>query len=726
MIPAVILAAGRGSRLRTAHPDDPELDPEQAAAADVGAKSAVPLLGRSILERQLEILARVGIQEVCVVVRPGNDPVRAHLQRVDPPGLELRFAVQTRPDGSAGAVLAARAVVGDRPFLVLNGDNLYPEAALRHLAETEGDVLMAFRARALAEEGGVEPARITAFALVEMDGDGLLQGLTEKPSPDALARHGPDPLVGMNCWRFTPGIFRACARVGTSIRGERELPAAVLARRREEGVEVRVVVASEGVLDLTCRADIPHLEELLGAREAERRPHDGEPGEGVPGKALAGGDGGSRPAFSLFVPGRIELVGKHTDYAGGRSLVVATEQGISVQGRVRGVEGVGWLVVRDGDRGRSATFPLTAGPDAALPVGWARYPAGVVRRLVRDVPGVADRPVVVELELTSTLPRAAGMSSSTALVVAVALGLLRGTLGPPPWPGPWRGQDGGDEGAGEGRLRVAEYLAGVEAGGVDTEGGSQDHAAILLGRCGWGLQLSYRPLAVEEVVPFPDAWLLAVAVSGVRALKGGPMRDRYNALSRDAARAAARWREVTGGGEPHLGALLLDAPGPGAGAVTARLAAAGVDEVLIRRVRQFQRECGRVVPQASRALRELARSEGEGSHPGQGSPPSSSALARLGRAAYRSQRMAEEVLGNQVPETRHLVRAARRLGSPAASAFGAGFGGAVWALVRRETASDFVERWAADYRARYPEHSGGDPFLLTGAGAGARFSFSGG
>ncbi|TVR62267.1 MAG: hypothetical protein EA422_11565 [Gemmatimonadales bacterium] len=711
VIPAVILAAGRGSRLRRAHPHDPELTAEQAAAAQVGAKGAVPLLGRSILERQLEILRRVGVREVCVVVRPGNDPVQAHLARAALPGLELRFAIQPQPDGSAGAVLAAESVVGDRPFLVLNGDNLYPEASLRRLVEADGDVLMAFRARALAREGGIDPDRIAAFALVEVSGDGSLNALHEKPSPEEVARHGPDPLVSMNCWRFTPGIFRACARVAPSIRGERELPAAVLARQRETGIGVRVLVSEEGVLDLTCRADIPRLEARLERRARKRWEESA---------------GESGPAFSLFVPGRIELVGKHTDYAGGRSLVMATEQGISVRGWVRRTDGPGRLVVHDGDRGRRASFPLASlGPEPAedLPVDWERYPAGVVRRLVQDVPGLAGRPVAVELELTSTLPRDAGMSSSTALVVAVALGLLRGVLGPPPWSGPWSIEQGGDRWGGADRLRLAEYLAVVEAGGAGTEGGSQDHAAILLGQAGSALQLSYRPLQVEEEIPFPDAWLVAVAISGVRAPKAGRVRDRYNDLSRQTELAAARWREVTGGGEPHLGALLLTESGPGIRAVEARLTAAGVEPSLIRRLRHFHGECARIVPQASRALGILAAAgDGRGepfpppsSFPSHGSSPSR-ALALLARAAHRSQRMAEEVLGNQVPETRYLVRSARRLGAPAASAFGAGFGGAVWALVPREGARDFVERWAADYGARYPEHRGGDPFLLTGAG----------
>lgn len=720
MIPAVILAAGRGSRLRRHRPDDPELSPRQAAAAAVGAKGAVPLLGRSFLERQLRILRDVGIREVCVVVGPGADPVRAHVQSLPAGDMDLRFAVQETPTGSAGALLAARDLVGGRSCLVLNGDNLYPWASLRRLLKVEGDAALCFQAAGLIREAGMTRERVGAFALVEVDGAGRLQALREKPGEEAVARGGPEALVSMNCWRFTPGIFDACARVGLSVRGEAELPAAVLLRVREEGLEVQVLASAEGVLDLTSRADIPRLETLLARRRWAWS--DGE-------ESLHVRQEDRTPSvFSLFVPGRIELVGKHTDYAGGRSLVVATHQGISVTGRVRrwGEDGEerreGRLVVHDRDQGRRAVFSLqvddstSKGPEVARGPVWERYPAAVVRSLVRDVPGLGHASMEVELEMTSTLPRASGMSSSSALTVAVALGLLRGILGPPPWPGPWRLGADADVG-----LRLAEYLASVERGGARTEGGCQDHAAILLGRRGAALQLAYRPARIEAVVPFPSEYLLAIAVSGVSAPKAGATRDRYNALSREADHLAAFWRKLTGGAEPHLGAILRVSSGAEGEAdglslrharrVEARLAAAGLPGPLLRRLHQFSRECLQVVPTATRYL---------------GRYPPRHAGTLLGKAVHRSQRMAEEILGNQVPETRFLVRSARGLGCPAASAFGAGFGGAVWALVPAAEAPAFLDRWATKYRERFPEGRSGEAFLLTGAGQGARLGEGGG
>jgi galactokinase len=67
--------------------------------------------------------------------------------------------------------------------------------------------------------------------------------------------------------------------------------------------------------------------------------------------------------------------------------------------------------------------------------------------------------------------------------------------------------------------------------------------------------------------------------------------------------------------------------------------------------------------------------------------------------------MAEDWLENQVEQTAYLVRSARAFDACAASAFGAGFGGAVWAVVPSDRAEHFAERWCANYRREYPEQA---------------------
>ena len=74
----------------------------------------------------------------------------------------------------------------------------------------------------------------------------------------------------------------------------------------------------------------------------------------------------------------------------------------------------------------------------------------------------------------------------------------------------------------------------------------------------------------------------------------------------------------------------------------------------------------------------------------------------LGTLVDRSMSLATTALANQVPETIYLARRARELGAVAASAFGAGFGGAVWAMIRASDADAFVARWRSGYVTNYP------------------------
>ena len=81
-----------------------------------------------------------------------------------------------------------------------------------------------------------------------------------------------------------------------------------------------------------------------------------------------------------------------------------------------------------------------------------------------------------------------------------------------------------------------------------------------------------------------------------------------------------------------------------------------------------------------------------------------------------SQHLAEAFLGNQVKETVTLQRSARELGAVAASAFGAGFGGAVWALVPEADADEFLRRWSEGYRKKYKKQGKAAVFFLSRAG----------
>jgi len=394
------------------------------------------------------------------------------------------------------------------------------------------------------------------------------------------------------------------------------------------------------------------------------------------------------------VPGRIEFLGKHTDYAGGRSLVCATEQGISVTAREL-AEPV--LRISDLVSGQRAELPLR--PDLEIPRGeWVAYPATVVRRFARDFGALSTG---LHLGFSSDLPPDAGLSSSGALIVSVALALADANrLQERP---AWRD-------ALPDREALAGYLGAVENGrgfgtfpadgGVGTQGGSQDHTAILCSHPGKLLQYGWIPVRFEREVPFPPGYLLAVAVSGVEAAKTRKAMSLYNRLAEDAAELLRVWRAHSKRDDPTLFAALSSA-------ADARARLAGWlehharREDLLARLKQFSEECFEIIPSVADAL-----AHGD--------------LAALGGPVERSQAGAEAGLQNQVPETIHLQRSARELGAVAASAFGAGFGGSVWAMVPEPGAVEFLEDWRTGYLTAFPDHTPTARFLCTRLGAAAK------
>jgi dTDP-glucose pyrophosphorylase len=242
---------------------DASLTEEQRRAADAGLKAMMPVGGRPFLDFVLSAIADAGIRHVAIVVAPGHDELRRYYGITAPPArIGLDFVVQPEALGTANAVLAAEPWVRHDPFIVMNGDNLYPAAVLRSIAALDEPGLPGFHRDELVRSSNIEAARVTAFAVVETDGEGYLKDIVEKPSADLVERRGPHAIVSMNCWRFDRRIFQACRDVPRSPRGEFELPAAV-SLALERGVRFRIVPAGGAVLDLSQRADAAEVTRRL-------------------------------------------------------------------------------------------------------------------------------------------------------------------------------------------------------------------------------------------------------------------------------------------------------------------------------------------------------------------------------------------------------------------------------------------------------------------------------
>jgi dTDP-glucose pyrophosphorylase len=255
----VILARGLGPRMRSGEASTP-LDAEQSSVASSGLKAMIPV-GRPFLDYVLSALADAGFRQACLVIGPEHNVVREHYTRAHPTRIEVSFALQAEPQGTANAVLSAQQFAGAEEFATINSDNYYPVEVLRALQELGQAGTVLFDADALVRESNIPPERVRDFACAVVDDDGFLADLLEKPDATAAKLAGPK-LVSMNCWRFSPDIFAFCRDVPLSPRGEYELPLAVrLAIRR--GFKFKAMTCRAGVLDLSRRSDIAAVAERL-------------------------------------------------------------------------------------------------------------------------------------------------------------------------------------------------------------------------------------------------------------------------------------------------------------------------------------------------------------------------------------------------------------------------------------------------------------------------------
>jgi glucose-1-phosphate thymidylyltransferase len=271
---AVLLARGLGSRMRKDGDTSP-LTESQAAAASAGAKGMMPVgegATRPFLDYVLSALADAGCTSVCFVVAPDDATIRHYYEgRGKPRRLSIEYAIQPIADGTARAVLSAEAYAASDPFLVLNSDNLYPVAVLRSLAGLGEPGLPAFERDSLVEESGFSLDRVASFAAIDVDAQGYLTRIVEKPGREYYDAAGPRALVSMNVWRFDQRIFQACRDVPLSARGEYELPEAVgVAMHR--GVKFKTFRARGAVLDLSRRSDVALVSARLSTVEPQPHP----------------------------------------------------------------------------------------------------------------------------------------------------------------------------------------------------------------------------------------------------------------------------------------------------------------------------------------------------------------------------------------------------------------------------------------------------------------------
>jgi galactokinase len=221
-------------------------------------------------------------------------------------------------------------------------------------------------------------------------------------------------------------------------------------------------------------------------------------------------------------PGRVELLGNHTDYNEGVVLAAAIDRGVTVNGEARTD---GRVVLTSLALNKSVDVAIDAF-DKQEEEDWANYALGVVRIFGNrgyDMRGFS-------MEIVSDLPIGAGLSSSAAFEVATATFLKKLFH--------WKLEP----------LQLARLCRQVENEFVGVNCGLLDQVSSVFGKRNCAIFLDCRAETVETV-PFPEEVALLITHSGVKhALVGGEYNERRERCFSAAKKLGARaLRDVTSG-----------------------------------------------------------------------------------------------------------------------------------------------------------------------------------
>jgi len=382
---------------------------------------------------------------------------------------------------------------------------------------------------------------------------------------------------------------------------------------------------------------------------------------------------GTPPTHLARAPGRVNLIGEHIDYAGLPVFPMALQREVRIAFRPRAD---GLIVAATTDPGYlPCQFEVGRAIEPFEGGDWGNYLKAAAQGMAR----------AFEIELgfdalvDSTVPVAAGLSSSAALVIATALAVSAANdLAPDP-------------------IELAELMAEAEQY-VGTRGGGMDQAISIGGRAGCAARVDFSPLRIHPV-PVPDGWSFVVAHSLVEAHKSGGAREGYNRRRAETEAALERVILQLGlpAGQLHSYRDLLErVTGPEALAV----AEGCLEGDLLKRFRHVVTEGARVV-RAEAAMR-------------------GGSLAGFGQLMNGSHRSLAEDYEVSVPELDELVELAREAGAVGARLTGAGMGGCIVALCNDADTGTVIDHLAAGfYAAREPAGNLGDVLFAAVPSAGA-------
>ncbi|HEY4258331.1 MAG TPA: sugar phosphate nucleotidyltransferase [Candidatus Udaeobacter sp.] len=198
---AVVLAAGRGTRMRELTADLP--------------KPMIEVRGKPVLQHIVEGLRDAGIREFLIVVGYRADAVRNFLGEGSRYDIAIQYTTQTVQDGTGRVVNLARDFVGNRAFILAYGDILVEPANYKRVVDLPDNV-----DAIITVKRGED---VTKGGAVFLNGEMNLVDLREKPQPGEAA----SPWYNAGLYAFRPSIFEFIAKLKPSPRGEYELTDAI-------------------------------------------------------------------------------------------------------------------------------------------------------------------------------------------------------------------------------------------------------------------------------------------------------------------------------------------------------------------------------------------------------------------------------------------------------------------------------------------------------------------
>ncbi len=351
---------------------------------------------------------------------------------------------------------------------------------------------------------------------------------------------------------------------------------------------------------------------------------------------------GAAPTVAARAPGRLEILGNHTDYNQGFVLSCAVEQ--DTRFALRPVEGK-HCRVKDFRDGSVREFDLDD-IDKAIPRDWANYVKGVIVELRRRGIEVG----AFDAGMESSVPLSAGMSSSAAFETAAGFA-MREAFGIELSNADW--------------ARVGQ---GVENHYMGLKSGLLDQFSSIFGKKDSMILTDFRSVEVLRTVPLPAGYSIVVINSMV---KHNLVDSEYNVRRQDCEAAAEKLAQIY----PDVKTLRdvsLEQLAAAKSALTGRE---------YRRALHVVGECTRVIE----AVRMLEHNDVKG-------------FGRLWFDSHESSRVNFE---NSTEELDYLVELAKSVpGGLGARLSGGGFGGITIHLVATEGAEEYAKRVQAGFKAR--------------------------